>query len=252
MRVDAVVLGGGDAGALGASVPYKGALPVAGRSMVEWVVDALRVSACVRYVAVVVPSATGIGPWADRVEKIVIHDDGPVANLLAGVDSFGYEHRILALAADLPLVSAESIDGFMEACGDLRHDFYYPVIERTEAEAAYEGVRRTYMRLREGTYTGGNLVVLNPHALRANRVLAERAFEARKSPVGLARILGVRFVLRLVTRRLTIRAMEEKVGRLIGGSAKAVPTTLVDLAMDVDKPSDLEIVERVIRGRSAD
>lgn len=249
MKVDAVVLAGGSTERLGVAAPYKGALVVAGKPMVEYVLDALRQADGISKVAVVVPSAVGLGRWADKADKIVVSDTDVVGNLLAGVDSFGYERHILALAADVPLLTGAAIGSFLRACADRSAGVYYPIISRQLAEEAYPGVKRTYVRLVEGTFTGGNVVLLDPRLILANRELAERAFAARKSPLGMVRILGLSFVWKFFTRRLSILELEAKVGEMLGGQARAVSVSEATIGLDVDKPEDLALVTRLLGRR---
>jgi GTP:adenosylcobinamide-phosphate guanylyltransferase len=249
VTIDAVVLAGGTDEHLGTGAPYKGVIELLGRPMVDYVLEALRASGQIAHIAVVVPTAAGMGAWADRADKIVISDEGVVANLLAGVDSFGYERQVLALAADIPLLSGASIDSFLSDCGDASAECYYPLISREVAERAYPGVRRTYIHVREGVYTGGNLLLLDPRALEANRDLAERAFAARKSTPKLVRILGFRFLAKLLFRTLTMAELEAKVGEIIGGRVVTVPTTRAEIGLDVDKPGDLALVLDLLERR---
>lgn len=251
MSVDAVLLAGGACGKLDSSAPYKGLLEIAGRPMIEYVLDALEATSAVDHVAVVVPSAAGLAAWADRADKIVIHDEGVVANLLAGVDSFGYGRHILAMAADIPLVTAASIDAFLVACHPLDFDAYYPILAKELAEAAYPGVDRTYMALKEGTFTGGNLILINPKALEANRVVAERAFAARKSPLKMVGIFGLPFVRRFLMRRLSVAELEAKASEISGFRATTVVVAHPEIGLDVDKPSDLAIARVRIEDQQA-
>jgi GTP:adenosylcobinamide-phosphate guanylyltransferase len=248
MIVDAVVLAGGSADALDAAAPYKGVLEVGGRPMVDHVLEALRGSTGVRHIAVVVPDARGLGVWANHADKIVLSDDTVVENLLAGVDSFGYERPILALAADIPLLTRAAIDGFLALADDPAVAFLYPIIDQRDAEAAYPGVRRTYIRLTDGVFTGGNLMLVDPRLIQANRDLAQKAFALRKSTIGLVRLLGLGFVWRFLTRRLALADLEAKVSEIIGGPAKAVRVASPEIGLDVDKPSDLAIVQGILGG----
>lgn len=249
MTIDAVVLAGGTDEHLGTGAPYKGVVELLGRPMVDYVLEALRASSQVAHIAVVVPTAAGLGTWADRADKIVISDEGVVGNLLAGVDSFGYERHVLALAADIPLLTGPAVDSFLADSGDASAGCYYPLISREVAERTYPGVRRTYIHVREGVYTGGNMLLLDPRALEANRDLAERAFAARKSTRKLVRILGFRFLAKLLFRTLTMAELEAKVGEVIGGRVVTVPTERAEIGLDIDKPSDLSLVLDLLERR---
>ena len=57
MKVDAMILAGGEGAIIDPTVAIKGLVPVAGKPMIEWVVDALRAADTIAEIAVVVPSA---------------------------------------------------------------------------------------------------------------------------------------------------------------------------------------------------
>ncbi|MCL4554674.1 MAG: NTP transferase domain-containing protein, partial [Actinobacteria bacterium] len=61
MKVDAVVLAGGAGEVIDPDARFKGLLPIAGKPMVEWVVDALKEAPSIAEVAVVVPTAEDLG-----------------------------------------------------------------------------------------------------------------------------------------------------------------------------------------------
>jgi NDP-sugar pyrophosphorylase family protein len=56
-RVDAMVLAGGEGAVIDPTVRVKGLVRIAGKPMVEWVVDALRAATTVAKIAVVAPTS---------------------------------------------------------------------------------------------------------------------------------------------------------------------------------------------------
>ena len=70
----------------------------------------------------------------------------------------------------------------------------------------------------------------------------------RKDPVGLCKTIGPGFILKFLLRRLTIREAEEKFSQLLGFKGVAVKCIYPEIGMDVDKPSDLDLVEQVLLG----
>jgi hypothetical protein len=77
----------------------------------------------------------------------------------------------------------------------------YPIIPLAACEAKYPGVARTSLRLREGTFTGGNVAVMHTESMRRSMAQMELAYVARKSPVKLAAILGFGTLLRVILGR---------------------------------------------------
>jgi GTP:adenosylcobinamide-phosphate guanylyltransferase len=252
MKVDAVILAGGEGDVIDPACRFKGLLPVAGRPVVEWVVDAFRDAESINDIAVVMPTAEGLGPWVDRVEKLVVSNGVFMENVLAGTSSFRMDRPVLVATGDIPLVTPEAIDEFVADSLATDADFTYPLITREAMEGQYPGSVRTYFRLRSGWHTGGNAMLVNPVLLPAARDLGQRLFDQRKSPAGVLRIAGLGFVARFMLGRLQPEDLGDKIRQLLGGTGAAVMCRHASLAVDVDKPADLVLVERVLteQGRS--
>jgi GTP:adenosylcobinamide-phosphate guanylyltransferase len=246
MKVDAVILAGGEGDAIDATCRFKGLLPVAGRPVVEWVVDAMREAATVNEIAVVIPTAESLGPWVDRVEKLVVSNGAFMDNVLAGTASFRIDRPVLVATGDIPLVTPEAIDEFVRDSLETNADFTYPLVRREDMEAQYPGSDRTYFRLRTGWHTGGNAMLVNPVLLPAAHDLGQRLFDQRKSPTGVLRLAGLGFVARFMLGRLQPEDLSDKIRELLGGTGAAVMCRHASLAVDVDKPADLQLVERVL------
>jgi GTP:adenosylcobinamide-phosphate guanylyltransferase len=250
MKVDAVILAGGEGDVIDPACRFKGLLPVAGRPVVEWVVDALRQAETLSEIAVVIPTAEALGPWVDRVEKLVVSNGSFMDNVLAGTASFRMDRPVLVVTGDIPLVTPEAIDDFVRDSLATNADFTYPLVRREDMEAQYPGSIRTYFRLRSGWHTGGNAMLANPVLIPAARDLGQRLFDQRKSPVGTMRIAGLGFVARFMLGRLQPEDLGDKIQQLLlGGTGAAVMSRHASLAVDVDKPADLELVERVLAGQ---
>jgi len=67
----------------------------------------------------------------------------------------------------------------------------------------------------------------------------------------MAAYVGWGVVLKLLTRRLTLREIELIIGRGIPGGARLIRTVYPELSADLDHASDLPIVERILRERQA-
>jgi hypothetical protein len=73
-----------------------------------------------------------------------------------------------------------------------------------------------------------------PEAIEPLRSWATRFFAARKSKVGMARLLGPALLLRFVLGKLTIDAIERKAIRTLGMQVAAVRDAAPELCYDVD------------------
>jgi GTP:adenosylcobinamide-phosphate guanylyltransferase len=247
--VDAVVLAGGDGAVLDPACRFKGLLPIAGKPMVEWVLDALNSAETVHEVAVVVPTAENLGAWVDRTGKLVVSNGSFVDNIIAGVGAFRADRQVLLVTGDIPALTSEAVDSFVRQSMATGAQATYPLIREADMLEQYPGSERTFVRLADGKVTGGNMMLVEPLLLDRNREIGGRIFATRKNPIAMARVIGVRFVIRLVLGKLTVAEVEAKLGELIGGTGAAVYTSEASIGADVDKPVDVIVAERVLYSR---
>lgn len=246
MGVNTVVLAGGDGSAIDASVGPKGSVLVAGRPMAEWVVDTLLNCSSVDRISIVTPDASAFAALADGRVAVVESNQRFIDNMLAGIDSFGEKRPTLIATADIPALTVQAIDDFVGRALDARADFAYPLISETDMLEQFPGSVRTFVRIDEGRVTGGNVALLSPDLVARNRDIGQRLFETRKSPLAMAGVVGLPFIVRLITGRLRVADVERRMESLLGGRCLAVVTRHACLGADIDKPVDLSVVEGLL------
>lgn len=250
MKVDAVILAGGDGAVIDPTVSVKGLVPVAGKPMVEWVVDALREADSIAEVAVVIPADADTAPWAHKVDHLVVSQGRFVDNVLAGVDAFDSDRRVLVATGDLPALTAQAVDDFVTQSLSREAEVSYPLVRKSDMEHQFPGSARTFVRISGGPVTGGNMMLLTREIVHRNRDIGQRLFETRKSPVKMAKVIGVPFILKLVAGKLDPVDVEKKLAQLLGGTCAAIYTVYASIGADVDKPLDVVVAERVLYERA--
>lgn len=242
------MLAGGNAKGL-APVPAKGLVPIIGRPIYEYVVEALLRCADINRVCVVMPVEVQ-GPHFD--ERVVFEvASGSLPQVAkAGFDRLEAGAPVLLLSADIPLITPEAISDFLKRCAKHGADVCYPIVRYGEPERRFPGVKRTYVRLREGRFTGGNIILMNPVVVLANMELMEDIYEARKSPFKLFQMLGFGFLLKFILGMLTIDQVAGRIAQILRASCAAVETPHIEIGIDVDKESDLRLAEEVLSGGS--
>ena len=221
---------------------------VAGRPIIERTLDALRSASSIRRLAVVAPAETGraMDPsWYDEFRPSV---ESAAQNLLLGAQAVGEQQPILLSTGDLPLLTAEALDDFVERGLRADADVVYPVVRAADSERRFPGAPRTYARLREDTFTGGNIVLTRGDFVRTHLDLIDRLFELRKSKLRLARLLGWSFLIKLALGRLHLSDLEVRGGDIIGGRVAALMSPYPEIAFDIDKVADLELAREVLEG----
>lgn len=249
------MLGGGDPGdpfAAAHGVSVKALIPVGGVPMALHVLRALRASGRVGRVAYVGPTTPDMDPLIDAR----ITDHGTLlSNLEAGVEALraaglSPSERVLVVTADIPLVTPAQLAQVLDAAPPAAA-LVYPVVRRSDCERAFPNVKRTYARLREGTFTGGNVFLLDPSLIGQFLPRLRAVLAARKAPLKLAALIGPGILLRLLTRRLTVRELEQRVSALLGVPARALITGHAAIGTDVDKEADLMLAETHLSARAS-
>jgi hypothetical protein len=244
--VRAVVLAGGrNQGALKAVSPvaWEALIPIHGRPMVDYVIQALAGHPRIRHVRVVGPEAVA-RPGVEYIPPAPDLWD----NIERGLADLADEEPVLIATADIPLLTTPIVDRFLNdvSAEAAAREVVYPVIPRPVAERRFPGVRRTYFRLKEGAFTGGNLFLVRPGAIRRARAYAQQLLAHRKKPWRLASDIGLGLLLRFLTRRLSLRDAERTAGRLLKIDGAAIICPDPEVGVDVDKPSDLALVTRLL------
>jgi GTP:adenosylcobinamide-phosphate guanylyltransferase len=248
--LDAVVLAGGmDRGELfqATGTACRPLLEVGGRPIVRRVLASLRGAVTVGKVILVAPTPVQEAAGDEAVDRRVIASDSFVENIANGVDAVGLEATsVLIVTGDLPLITSAAINDFCQQALAARADAVYPIIPRESSERAFPGGKRTYVKLREGVFTGGNGMVLARDFVSRRRELIDRLFAARKNPFRLASMFGLGFILGLLTGRLTLPQLEARAGEIIQGRVAAVISSYPELGFDVDKLADLLLARQVV------
>lgn len=248
---NAVVLGGGlNEGPLQALSParYEALIPIGSKVMVEYVVEALLSSRRIEQIVVVGPLQE-LSPLLrkDRV-RLVNVAGGIIENAEKGLDLLPGGERVLLTTADIPLLTADAVDNFLALCGDMSADVYYPIIPKEVVEERFNANRRTYVRLKEGLFTGGNVILLNSKVFKQCMRNGQKIFQKRKSPLGLCRLIGISFVLKYLLRLLGVPDVLKKASELLGVKGEVVISRYPEIGVDVDKPGDLELAKRTLSG----
>lgn len=269
--INAVVLAGApNTGRLRecSDAPNEALIEIDGRPMISYIIDALVASGVIGRIAVVCTNDVALAMGDAQVEVVESRGslmDNLVTGLAGSARSTGSDNkRVLVTTSDIPFLTPECVRDFVSRCGGSAMagiaaapgamsggrsgdaDIYYPIVARSVIEGRYPGVERTFFRLVDGEFTGGNAVILNPDRLLASQELIRSAIALRKKPLALARMLGLSFIVRFIFKQLRIVDIEKRAGAMLGLVGRVVVTPFPELGVDVDKPSDLELARRLL------
>lgn len=230
----------------------KSMIDIAGKPMVQWVLDALSEAPCIERVVVV-----GLPPETDLMcshPLTLISDQGDmVLNIRAGAREVARldpnaTHGML-VSGDLPGLRGEIIDWLAEQTQDPDYDIGYTVIERATMEKQFPGSKRTYIHLKDSEVCGGDLHAFRLQIAVDENPLWKRLIDARKSPLRQASMLGYDTVFFLMLRQLSLNHAIATVSKRLGIKGQAILSPYAEIGMDVDKPFQLEMMRHYLASR---
>lgn len=246
-KFDALILAGAPAGPeLSSDAEMSRAMVKIGeKTMLQWVVDALRGSEMVGCVVAI----GNVG--GDGLDRVVQPGADLLTNMRLGVDALETTEPVLIVSSDIPLLTAEAINDFLNRAQSLEVDLVYPIIPKSCCTAKYPQLKRTYLKTEDGVFTGGNLMLIRPSFMANHWQSIADAYAARKQVLQLARMIGLGVLLRVVVAQLVpgvlkVNSLERAVSRMLGASVAAVISDYPEIGEDVDKPSDLEAVRAIL------
>jgi GTP:adenosylcobinamide-phosphate guanylyltransferase len=223
----------------------KALIDVAGKPMIQWVLDALGGAKHVGNVIVV-----GLSPKNELICQKPIHyisnQGRMLANIVAGVNKALELNKknqyVLVVSSDIPTLKPEMVDWLVETCMETKDDLYYGVCPREVMESRFPDSKRTYTHLKDMDVCGADINITHVRMATEHLDMWESLIGTRKSPLKQAGIIGLGTLLALFTRRLTLEDAVTRVCDRIGIKGRAIVWSHAEPCMDVDKPSQLELL----------
>lgn len=229
----------------------KALLDVAGKPMIQWVLDAISGAETIeRVVLISIPEEAGL-----KCSKSVTYlpdQGGLLQNIRGGIEKVveinPQVRQVLTISSDIPTIKSEMIDWMVKENTDTDLDIYYTVIERQVMESRFPESKRSYTRLKDAELCGGDLNMIRASTVYSNVDLWDGIIAARKNVFKQAALLGYGNLLLLLTRQLSLEGAIKRVTKKMEITGKAVVSPYAELGMDVDKPHQLEIVRAELAG----
>lgn len=225
-------------------LPEKALIKIKDRYMISYVIDALRGSGKVDKIAVVGDREKL--QCIDGIDILIDQGNSIIENVVKGIEPFKNDRRVLILTCDIPMLTKEAVIDFVEQSESLNADLCYPIVKREDNERKFPDAKRTYAKIKEGTFTGGNIFYINPQIVDACIEAAKQFIAFRKKPWKLGQLLGFKILILFAFGRVTISQLERKVSELFNINAKAVISKYPEIGNDVDRDEDVEMASKYI------
>ena len=223
----------------------KALLDIGGKSMVQWVLDAISGSTQVEGVIVIgLDASSGI----TCAKPLYFHpnQNSMLENILAGIAEIkkinpGPQH-ILIVSSDIPAITAEMVDWVAITVAKTDDDIYYNVVPQEVMEKRYPNSKRTYTHLKDMVVCGGDLNAVHTRAVDSDMNIWNALIESRKNPLKQAAMFGLDVLFLLLIRQIRLQDAVERVARRVHLKGKALVSPYAEIGMDVDKPHQLEMM----------
>src|ERR1044072_920843 len=232
----------------------KALIDVAGKPMIQWVLDALGNAKKVDNV-IIIGLSPKTGVTCKKPIYYVSNQGRMLANIVAGVDKVLELNKkskyVLVVSSDIPTLKSEMVDWLIDTCMETKDDLYYGVCPKDVMEARFPGSKRTYTHLKDMDVCGADMNVTHVRLATEHLDMWESLIGSRKSPLKQASIIGFGTLFALFTRRLTLEDAVQRVCDRIGIRGRAIVWSHAEPCMDVDKPNQRELLRQDLQKQQA-
>lgn len=244
--------GADDPMAKATGVAHKCALPVAGKPMLWRVVEALGKAGIAEPFIVSIDNAdaarAAVGELHRKIKTVPPKNSAP-ASARAAISDVGH-FPILITTGDHALLTRDMVEFVIAQSEASAADVLAAMAMSGVILAAYPETRRTYFNLGGTRVSGCNLfAVMNGNGLKLVE-LWETIERDRKRPWKLVSHFGVKPLVYYLCGWLTPDVAFRLISEKLGIKVSPIFMPFAEAAIDVDKPSDLELAERILRDRN--
>lgn len=230
----------------------KALVDVAGKPMIQWILDAVGNSSKVENIVIVsLDESSKLN--CKKTIHYVPHQGSMIDNIKAGTNKIlelnPTSDYILAIASDIPTITTEMVDWLIDTCLETKDELYYNVVLREVMEARFPGSKRTYTKLKGVELCGGDMNVFAIKTVTAREGLWNKLEQNRKKPLKQVAMVGFDNLLLILLRLITPEQAAKRVSRRIGLKARVIRCPYAEIAMDADKAFQYELLVKDIESR---
>ena len=258
ISLDAVVLAGGiNTRELypGYEPGYKALIEIHGKPLISYVLDALHGSSRINRVGIVGPESD-LRPIVGPEYAISAPGDSLLGSVLVALSMFPESPMVALVTADLPLLRAEMVDEFIDACGRQRSDFadnlYLSVVPREHFTGEFAACAKNMNVFRDISICHGNLSLISPSLVRNDKAMSRlnALYAKRKSPIASAMAIGPKLGLAYIFGVHFFHLWRiDQLARMASNTFNLGLTPVVcphpEVAVDVDEPADYQLVTAI-------
>jgi GTP:adenosylcobinamide-phosphate guanylyltransferase len=232
---------------------WKAQVKVAGEAMLSRVAKTLLATPGIARIVVMAqdPAAlfTGDCAWLAAEPRIATatSSSGIATSVAAVAGTDLAPWPVLVTTADHPLLTVPMVEAALAGLGEA--DVGVGVVGARVLLATYPDNKRTWLRFRSEAWSGANLFVLGSDRARRALLAWSEVERDRKKAWKLIWHFGPMLAIRAATRTITLEGALARAGRALGCTVKPIALPFAEAGIDVDKPSDHALAERILAER---
>jgi len=226
----------------------KALIDIAGKPMVQWVLDAVSEAKNVGRVAVVGLEGS-VELSCSKPLTILSNQGSMIGNIRAGLRSILEQdpetEYVMTCSSDIPLVPGEMFDWFIDQTRSSHHEYYMNMVTRQVLEARFPSIKRRVDRVGDIEVRGvADISIIQPKIIMQKNGAADRINEARGNLWKQLNFVGFDTLFLLALRRLDLDLFAKHLSKKHSVDLHPVICPYAEIAMDVDDSSQLELMRR--------
>ncbi|MEM7335221.1 MAG: NTP transferase domain-containing protein [Chloroflexota bacterium] len=225
----------------------KALLEINGRSLIDYVLQVLLNAPSIEDILIIGLAEDDLPTLPQNVFALP-NQGGLVQNGVAGLlwlkRHRGQDAHVAVVSVDIPMLTAKIVEQVIANCLQLDAKLYYHFVTRPVFEAQFPEAKRTFVKLQGLEVAGTDLVVAYTALAENNEALYEALVNGRKQAWKLARIVGLRFLLKFLFRRVSISDLEQLTTNAVQMPVRVILSPHAEIGMDIDKLAHYELVQQ--------
>ena len=231
--IDAIILAGDE----------KGLNKFNNKTMIEYIIDVfLKIDTIDKIV--VVGAKDKYDFIKDKVYKLENSESTMLENIKKGLNSIELDKPFIISSSDIPFITTEAVCELIEKSINFNAEFAYPLINKNLILNKFPEMKRSYFKLKEGVFTGGNICFATASSIEKGLPYLEQLYKYRKNKLMITKIFSTSFIIGILLGILPLKKIEEKFYRVTNIKAYGIITEYAEIGCDIDKPQDIEVANK--------
>jgi GTP:adenosylcobinamide-phosphate guanylyltransferase len=226
----------------------KALLDIAGKPMIQWVLDAVSEAKSIERAAVV-----GLDGSVDLSCKkplsVLPNRFNMVENLRAGarriLELNPSAKYVMTCTSDIPMITPEMLDWIVEQTQGSCHEFYLTMVTKQAMQARFPGSKRRTDRFKNIEVRGADITIVEPRIILQNGI-ADRLKQMRNNTLKQLMFVGFDTLLLIRLHRLDLDGFRQRLAKKHDLDWSPIICPYPEIAMDVDFPKELELARLVL------